>query len=417
MTSTTGSPGAAAPVAPGARTAPVSAARLLVGVFVVALNLRAAITVVPPLARAIETELGLSGAVMGAVTALPVLCMGLFAPIGARLAHRVGRERAVGLSLLALALGQAVRAGGDQLGLLLLGTLLAGLGIAVCGTVMPGIVKEFFAGRTGVMTGVYMFSMTIGGSAASAVAVPLAEALGGWTWSLAVWSLVAVVGLATWLPIQRGVRRSAHASAAAHAEPVGVRDARQGLPWRSRTAWLLSLHMLLGSYQFYSHLAWLPSAYADRGWSTTSAGLLLAVYQIAQLITGVAGSALTDRVVDRRRLLLPGAASMLIALIGLTTAPDLAPWLWAVTLGLGTGMTFAVGLVLLVDYAGRPADSARLSSMVFLVSYSVAALGPTAFGALRDLSGSFTTPWGVLAALSLLHLVVVSRLRPDRRAV
>ena len=276
----------APPLVRDALVLPVHAVRLFVAVFLVALNLRAAIAAVPPLASTIQAELGISGAVMGSLTALPVLCMGLFAPLGARLAHCLGRERAVALALCSLVLGQGVRLGGDRFAVLLLGTLLAGIGIAVCGTVLPGIVKEHFAGRTGLMTGVYMFSMTLGGSTASAVSAPLADAFGGWTRSLAAWSLLAVVGLGAWLPVVRSVgRRDRSDDAAQGAATIG--STRQGLPWRSRSAWLLSGSLLVGAWQFYSHLAWLPSAYEARGWSTTSAGLLLAVYQVGQLVTGV----------------------------------------------------------------------------------------------------------------------------------
>ena len=395
---------------------PVRAVPLFVAVFLVALNLRAAIAAVPPLTGTIEAELGISGAVMGAVIALPVLCMGLFAPLSARLAHRVGRERAVALALCSLVLGQSVRLGGDRFAVLLLGTLLAGIGIAVCGTVLPGIVKEYFGGRTGLTTGVYMFSMTLGGSTASAVSVPLATAFGGWTRSLAAWSLLAVVGLGVWLPVVRSAGRRNYSGAEAQGA-AAVDPTRQGLPWRSPTAWLLSVYLLIGSWQFYSHLAWLPSAYVARGWTTTSAGLLLAVYQLAQLVTGLGGPALTDHVADRRRLMWPGIGSMLVALLGLTLAPDAAPWLWAVMLGFGMGMAFAVGLVLLVDYVGTPTDAARLSAMVFLLSYSLAAVGPTTFGALRDLTGGFTTSWSVLIVLAVVHLVLVTPLRPGRGVV
>ena len=61
----------------------------------VAANLRIAITSVPPLLDAISADLGLSHAAAGALTTLPVLCMGLFAPVASRIAHRTGAAAAV----------------------------------------------------------------------------------------------------------------------------------------------------------------------------------------------------------------------------------------------------------------------------------------------------------------------------------
>ena len=67
--------------------------------------------------------------------------------------------------------------------------MLAGIGIALCGTVLPGIVKEFFAHRPGIVTGVYLLAMMVGATAASALAVPLSHLLGSWERSLAAWSV------------------------------------------------------------------------------------------------------------------------------------------------------------------------------------------------------------------------------------
>jgi len=50
----------------------------------VSANLRTAIASVPPLARTIATDLDLSSAWIGALTTLPVLCMGLLAPAAQR---------------------------------------------------------------------------------------------------------------------------------------------------------------------------------------------------------------------------------------------------------------------------------------------------------------------------------------------
>ena len=83
--------------------------------------------------------------------------------------------------------------------------------------------------------------------------------------------------------------------------------------------------------------------------------------------------------------------------------------------GLGQGGGFALGLVKLVDYAPSPAAAARLSALVFLVSYSTASLGPLVFGALRDVTGGFTVPYALLAVVSLGQLALVPRLRPGRQ--
>ncbi|MGZ4594574.1 MAG: MFS transporter [Actinomycetes bacterium] len=388
---------------------PVPARLLLLAIFLVALNLRACLASLPPLVHTIQADLGLSSAVAGLLTTLPVLCMGVFAPVSQRLAHSVGREATVGIALGLLLLGLLLRLAGGVLPLLFLSTLLAGVGIALCGTVLPGIVKEFFAERSGLVTGVYLLAMMVGATAASALAVPLAGALGSWQRSLAAWSVVAAVGLAAWLPVVRAVND--------HDEPQDppVPGAPRGpLPWRSATAWLLAAYLAMQSFGFYSQLAWISPSYEDRGWTARDAGLLLALWSIVQLVSGLGAPVLADRLRDRRPLVAAAVGATLVGLLGVTLAPGAAPVVWIALMGLGQGGGFALGLVKLVDYAPSPAASARLSALVFFISYSVASLGPLVFGALHDMTDSFTLPYTLLAGVAVVQLILVPRLRPGR---
>ena len=90
---------------------------------------------------------------------------------------------------------------------------------------ITGVVKEHLAERAGAATGGYVVAMMVGATVSSAVAVPLATLLGGWSWSLAVWAVPAVLATAVWTPIARRIPA---------AEPV-----RTPLPWRTshRPAW------------------------------------------------------------------------------------------------------------------------------------------------------------------------------------
>lgn len=381
---------------------PVRPAMLLVALFLVSLNMRAAIASVPPLVAEIQRDLGLGGAATGALTTLPVLCMGLFAPPAQRLAARIGRERTVGWAMVCLTAGLGLRLIGWP-PTLYLGTFLSGVGIATAGVVLPGVVKEFFGERGGTVSGLYLVAMSAGAAAAAGVAVPAARVLGSWELSLAGWTLPAAAGLLAWLLVVR------------KAEPHRPEPASSGLPWRSPTAWLVSAYLGSQSILFYSELAWLAPAYTDRSWSAGRAGLLLAVFNIAQLIAALLIPALSDRAPDLRPLIFLGVACSLVGMATLTLAPDAAPWVAVSVLGFGRGGGFGLGLVLLVACAPDPAASSRLSAMAFLVAYCFAATGPVVIGGLRDLTGSFTVPFAALIAVDLVQLGLIPRLRPGRQ--
>ncbi len=381
---------------------PVRPALLLGALFLVALNLRAAIASVPPLVATIQHDLGLGAAATGALTTLPVLCMGLFAPPAQRLAARIGRERTVGLAMLSLAAGLGLRLIG-WVPALYLGTFLAGVGIATAGVVLPGVVKEFFPGRGGTVSGLYLVAMSAGAALAAGVAVPAARVLGSWELSLSAWTVPAAAGLIAWLVVTRT------------GEPHLGEPVVSALPWRSRTAWLVSGYLGGQSILFYSELAWLAPAYEDRAWSAGRAGLLLAAFNVAQLIAALLLPALSDRTPDLRPLIFLVVACSLLGMMTVTFAPDAAPWIAVSVLGFGRGGGFGLGLVLLVAYAPDPAASSRLSAMAFAVAYCFAATGPTVVGGLRDLTGSFTVPFAALIAVDLLQLGLVPRLRPGLR--
>jgi CP family cyanate transporter-like MFS transporter len=78
---------------------------LLLGLILVALNLRPALSSMAPMLSDVSKSLGLSAAQAGLLTTLPVLCLGLFAPLAPLLARRFGAERVVLGILLTLAGG------------------------------------------------------------------------------------------------------------------------------------------------------------------------------------------------------------------------------------------------------------------------------------------------------------------------
>lgn len=383
---------------------------MALGLVAVAVNLRTAMASVPPVVASIGADLGLSNAALGAVTTLPVLCMGLFAPLAQRLAARLGAAGAIEVSVVCVAVGLALRFGGGHAWLLYAATFVAGVGIAIGGTLLPGLVKELFPPeRAGLVTGLYMLAMMGGAAASSALSVPLQGWLGSWQASLGSWSILGFVGALAWIPVWRGHARHRAAN------PVLVTTAK--LPWTHLTAWLVAAYLAVQSIEFYSSLAWLAPTYAGRGWDPTHAGYLLSAFTAAQLVSGLLAPALTDKVHDRRVLLVSASVLGLVGQTGLWLAPGALPWVWAVVLGLGQGAAFALGLVLMVDYAATPAASARLAGMAFLFSYGLASLGPATMGAIRDATGGFDAVWMSLTLLMFAQLAVAFVLRPGLRKV
>jgi CP family cyanate transporter-like MFS transporter len=153
-------------------------------------------------------------------------------------------------------------------------------------------------------------------------------------------------------------------------------------------------------------LAWLPTIYADNGFSAEHAGLVLAVAQIAQLAACILVPVLARALRDQRLLAAGFAALTGAAYLGIGVAPTLAPVLWAVLLGLGQGGALTVALMMIVVRSPDTASAARLSGMAQGVGYVLAAAGPPLVGALHDGLGGWTLALIMVTGLCGVELVV-----------
>jgi CP family cyanate transporter-like MFS transporter len=377
-------------------TAPTSrraAVGLAVAVVAIAVNLRPAVASVGPVLDDIQRSLRLSDAEASAVTAAPVVCFGLFAPLGAWLTRRVGMHRAVTLLASGLVVGLLLRLGPD-LATFVAGTLIAAGGIAALNVVTPVLVKADFPRRTGAMMGVYTTALVGVAGLSAGVTVPAEHAIGhGWRGGLAVWAVTAAVGLAIWAP------QSADAGEPALDLP------RMGSLLRDRVAWAVTGYFGLQSLGLYALLAWLPTLFTDHGYSDSKAGALLSVCVAMEAPVALITPTFATRRPDQRRLVIGSAALTAAGFLGLLLAPTAAPWVWVVLLGIGQGSSFPLSLTMLVLRSPTPEASTALSSMAQTGGYLIAALGVLVVGVLHAATGGWSLSIGFLVVLMVPLLV------------
>ncbi|WP_313645801.1 CynX/NimT family MFS transporter [Pseudomonas sp.] len=360
---------------------------LLLGLVLVALNLRPALSSMAPVLSQVSAGLGLSAAQAGLLTTLPVLCLGLFAPLAPVLARRLGSERVILGILLTLALGIVVRSTLGATGVFI-GSVMAGASIGIIGVLLPGIVKRDFPQHAGTLTGVYTMALCLGAAMAAGATVPLSEYLNdSWALGLGFWMVPALLAMLVWLP----QARKGHGQ---HKVAYRVR----GL-WRDPLAWQVTLYMGLQSSLAYIVFGWLPSILIGRGLSPTEAGLVLSGSVIVQLLSSLAAPWLATRGKDQRLAIVIVMLVTLAGLFGCLYAPLGGLWGWAVLLGLGQGGTFALALTLIVLRSKDAHVAANLSSMAQGVGYTLASMGPFAVGVVHDLTGGWAAVGWIFAVL------------------
>ena len=366
------------------------------GVFLLASNLRPAITSLPPIFPEMQRTLHLSLTVITVVATVPVLAFGVFAPIAARFGRRYGEERTLAAALVALAIALVARAAIPGVALIPATALIAGA-IAVMSALLTSMIKRRQPQRTGLMLGLYLFALYVGAMVGSASSVPLYQASGGsWLVTLGIWCLPAMVALIAWLP------QTARPAAVTSANP----GASATTVYRSPLAWQVAMFMGLQSLIYYSTLSWLPSFFRDRGATPQQAGFLVSMLSIGGLVTALTTPMLAQRRADQRMLVAVGVAICAVGLGGTVAAPLSSAALWTGLLGLGQGGVMGLALYFTMARAGSAAEAISLSAMAQGVGYLLATTGPLVVGLLHDRTHGWLWPFALLFLLTATKLVV-----------
>ncbi len=369
-----------------------------------AINLRPGITSFAPLIERIANELALSRGLISLTTALPVLCMGLLAPLAPRLAMRFGLERTITACLALIALALVLRLGGHVSALLIGSAVLLGAGIAVAGPLLSGFIKRHFVDHVGRVVGWYSFSMAIGGAAGAVLTVPVTQALGdNWAFGLAGWAVPAVVALLFWWRLP------------SRADAVS-QEPSEGLPWGQPRAWLVTGFFAIQAGLFYTLATWLVARYHEGGLGTLHSNALFSLFMLVGLPSAWLLPWLAQRFDIRQPLLVCCGLSMVLCLSMITFNPQLLPEVWAVLMGFALSGSFALSLVLPLYEVHTPMAVSRWTAMMLCAGYGMACLAPVLVGMGRDLSGNYQVPFMVMVGMAVTMTVIAWCLRAPAAA-
>jgi MFS transporter, CP family, cyanate transporter len=368
---------------------------VILGIVVLAFNLRPAAVSVGPVLGDVSDGLGMTTAETGVLTSLPVLAFALFGALAPRLARAVGLHRLTLMALICVVVGLGVRAQVSSVPVFLALSLLALAGMATANVLMPSLVKLHFPDHVGLLTSIYSTALAIGLTSASVFTVPISEAYDGWRSGLVAWSITAGIAVLPWLGLVGHDRAPEEVKGR-----IGLLDVA-----RTRLGWLMALFFGLQSLQAYSIFGWFAELYRDAGFSAHTAGLLLGVITGVSIPLSFLIPWLVARTQDQTLVMCLLMACYPIGYVGLMIAPASGAWAWAVLVGIGT-TTFPLILTLIGLRARTPAGTAALSGFAQSVGYLIAGIGPFGIGQLNDLSGGWTVPLIALVVVTVPQLVL-----------
>ncbi len=376
---------------------------LIVAVALAALTLRPQLVGLGPVLPRAQDALGISHSVAALLSAIPVVGMGVFAPAAAPLAARVGAIRAVTFALALIAVGGIARAILPGAFAVIALTIPIAVGMGLGNALMVVAVKERFADRPLLITGVYASGIQLGAAVTTALAVPIADFGDSWRAPMLVFSLAAAGSLAWWLAATHG----------GGPRPVGK---RAHFPLRKPVAWLFVALFATSASAYYGYAAWLPDAFSERGWSDAHAGQLVFAINLFAILSSVTVTLAGDRFNwSRRALLTPPGVFLAVGALGIALDPSHALF-WCCMFGIGNGAIFPLMMTLPLDAADRPEQVAGVVGMMLGIGYCAGALAPVAIGALRDSTGSFDAGLWFIAVTAIAVLFICVSCTPARLA-
>lgn len=385
-------------------------------IILTALTLRAAVTVVPPLISTISHDLPLSPATIGILGMLPTAAFGLFGFLTPYVIRWASLERLIVIAIVVSIVGQIARVMAPNTPLFLVFSVVAFGGLGAGNVLLPPLVKKYFPAKIGLMTALYVTSISVGTALPAQLSVPLADAT-SWQLSLASWAGISTIALIPWLVAlfsQRTTPAAANPAKPAAAvvpgtgtEAAAALTVHQPAPaprmnlWKSTTAWGLTFMFGCTSLNTYAMFAWLPEILTESGLDRGHAGSMLALFAALGLPLSLCIPLIAAKMRNPFPAVLVMLGCFVAGYLGLLLAPANGTWLWVSLAGLGPG-TFPLSLLLINHRTRTHVGAGALSGFSQGMGYTLACTGPLLFGLLHQSSGSWTAPFLFLFGTLLL---------------
>jgi len=354
-----------------------------------------------PLLPAIQQDVRMSYTQLGLFTGLyGLLALLLSVPAGIT-ARRFGEKRVLALGLVGVAIGSVLlgRASSFESALAFRGLVIFGYRFAFVSVLIAVALTSPLSlrGRT-------MGVLGATSAMASVVGAPLGGALAGelgWRIAILGYAFMALLGAAVfWLFYRPTV------DAESVPEPAAAHSPTRASAFRSPAVWLLALVVGLGGFGQFTITYFVPSvAKGVYGLDAAAAGLIISAGYVAAIVLNLVVGALADRF---DKLVVLGAMFVLLAAasICLTIEHELV-FRVASAVGIGFGFSAANQLYGLAGTLMPRSEAGNAMGIVSLGAGLFGYFGPQMLGILRDVTGSFSAGFAMIAAADLSTLVLV----------
>lgn len=388
---------------------------LLLGVILLGLSLRHAVTDVSPLLSTIKAELGLGTFSATLLGMLPTITFGIAGFITPAIIRWVGLPRVAVIALALGALGTVVRVFADGPAIFLVFGAVALFGMGMGNVVGPPLVKRYFPDRQGTAMSALVLTMQAGATIPAMLAVPVANAA-GWRVSVGMWAVLMMTASLPWIAVLLRDRKQNSASPGATGAPATKvsADATYGLRVLMRNPVSIGAALFYGmaAMNTYAMLAWMPTIFASLGLSQGQAASMYSIYTFVTLPMALISPVLATKLKNPLPFGVLLSVVAAIGYLGMLFAPMSTFGVWAFIAGVGGG-AFPFAMTMFNQRTRTSLGSASVTGFALGCGYAFGTVGPLLGGMLSSMSGSWTLPLSVLALTAIPMVIGVVMLTRD----
>lgn len=375
---------------------------LIFSIFSIAINMRPAITSIGPMLETIREQLSLSNAQVSLLTAVPVICMGIFATLAPLLNRKFGLLRTMAVMITLIGVMTALRGFISGFIVLVVTAFIIGIAIAVVGPLLSAMIKQYFPDKAASVIGIYSFGMGVGSAASAGLTAVFFDTTGSYFFALSIWSILALIGLVAWFLAMKGQMEGPQINS------VKAKSQRNKMksPWKSRKAWLFLLFFGLQSSAFFSIITWLAPIATSSGLTLLQAGTLLSIMTTVQIFFNILLPLLMERFPVRKFWLLLILIAGMLAVVLFWTGVHSLMWVGAFIMGIPLGGLFPIALLLPLDETETAEEASSWTAMMQTGGFIIGGLLPLLIALVFDWTANHQYTLAIIMLLYVMMFVL-----------
>ncbi|KAA0965798.1 MFS transporter [Sporosarcina sp. ANT_H38] len=375
---------------------------LIFAIFAISINMRPAITSIGPMLETIREQLTLTNAQVSLLTAVPVICMGVFATMSPVLNRKFGLKHTIYAMLIVIGLMTVLRGFISSFLILIVTALFIGIAIAVIGPLLSAMIKQYFPDRAASVIGVYSFGMGVGSAASAGLTAVFFDSTGSYLFALSIWSVLALLGVVAWFLAMKGNMEVRQLDSVVEKG----KQKKMRSPWKTRKAWLFLLFFGLQSSAFFSIITWLAPIAISAGMTLLQAGTLLSIMTTVQIFLNILLPLLMQRFPARKFWLLLMLITGMLAVALFWTGMHPLMWIGAFIMGIPLGGLFPIALLLPLDETETAEEASSWTAMMQTGGFIIGGLLPLLIAVVYDGTANHHYTFSIIMLLYVMMFIL-----------